>query len=56
MNCVIAPKDIGIIAEHVPKWQGRIADELGLTEADVEAIKMKYSFDLKLQTYGLLLW
>ena len=55
MNHVISSKDIGIIAENVPKWQGRIADELGLTATDVESIKAKYPADLKLQTYGFII-
>jgi hypothetical protein len=32
------------------EWEGRIADHLGLTQADVAAIKKKYPDELKLQT------
>ena len=43
------PKHLGQIAESMAEWEGRIADELGLTEADVASIKIKYPSNLKLQ-------
>ena len=43
---------LGLISEHMSKWEGRIADELGLTSADVAVIKTKHPLDLELQTYG----
>ena len=43
---------LGRISEILREWEGRIADELGLKPSDVAAIRMKYPFDLKLQTYG----
>ena len=45
------PRHIGEISELVYKWEGQLADELGLTAADVEAVLTKKPRDLKLQTY-----
>ena len=43
-------KHLGQIAYSLVKWEGRIADELKLTEADVATIKTQYPTDLKLQS------
>lgn len=43
-------KHLGRIADSMSEWEGRIADELDLTPADVAAIKAKYPNELKLQT------
>ena len=45
------PKHLGLIAESMDEWEGRIAEELGLTPADVAHIKTKHPSSLKLQTY-----
>ena len=45
------PKHLGRIADSMEEWEGRIAEELGLTKADVANIKMKYPSNLKLQLY-----
>ena len=44
-------KHLGQIADAMYEWEGRIADELGLSVVDVAKIKMKYPSDLNLQTY-----
>ena len=41
-------KHLGQIADSMSEWEGRIADELGLKNADVAAIKNDYP-KLKLQ-------
>ena len=56
MNQVIdfqngSPQHLGKIADIMYEWEGRIADELGLTEADVAAVKTRHPGNLKLQTY-----
>ena len=43
-------KHLGQIADSMYEWEGRIAEELELTSADVSAIRTKHPFDLKLQT------
>ena len=43
-------KHVGKIADSMYEWEGRLAEELGLTEADVAAIVKKYPTDLKQQT------
>ena len=45
------PKHLGRIADSMAEWQGPIADELGLTEADVASITTKHPSNLKLQSY-----
>ena len=45
----IQQKSLGQIADLMAEWEGQIADELGLTLADVAAIKKKYPGELKLQ-------
>ena len=51
MNEVITPKHLGRIADIMCEWEGRIADELELSEADVSAIIAKHPRELKLQMY-----
>ena len=43
-------KHLGQIADHMYEWEGPVAEELCLTQADVAAIKTKYPTELKLQT------
>ena len=43
-------KHLGQIADAMYEWEGPIAEQLGLTRADVAAIKTKYPSELKLQT------
>ena len=45
------PKHLGRIADSMAEWEGPIADELELTEADVASIKAKHPSNLKLQLY-----
>ena len=44
------PQHLGQIADSMYKWKGPIAEQLGLTPADVAAIKAKYPGELNLQT------
>lgn len=44
------PKHLGIIAKTMYEWEGPVADSLGLTAADVAAIKTMYPGELLLQT------
>ena len=44
-----AEKDLGQIADSMYEWQGRIADELKLTPADVAGIELKQPTKLNLQ-------
>ena len=41
---------LGQIADTMYEWEGSVAEQLGLTQADITAIKMKYPGELKLQT------
>lgn len=43
------PKHLGQIAESMYEWEGRVADELGLTTADVAKIKEKHDKNKELQ-------
>jgi hypothetical protein len=43
-------KHLGQIADAMYEWEGPIAEQLGLTKADVAAIKTKHPGELKLQT------
>ena len=43
-------KHIGLIAESMNEWEGRIAEGLGLTNADVNHIKLLQKQSLKLQS------
>ena len=47
---VIASKHLGQITDIMYEWEGKIADELGLTVVDVAEIKLKYPLNLRLQT------
>ena len=47
---ILQPKHLGQIANSMHEWEGRVADELGLTRADVARIKTKYPSNLELQT------
>ena len=42
-------KHLGQIADSMYEWEGAIAEELGLTTADVAAINTKHPKELKLQ-------
>ena len=44
------PKHLGQIADSMAEWEGKIAEELGLTEADVADIKTRCPSRLKLQS------
>ena len=43
-------KHLGQIADTMYEWEGSIAEQLGLTRADIAAIKEKHAGELKLQT------
>ena len=43
------PKHLGLIADSIREWEGRIAEELLLTSAEVETIKEKHKNKLDLQ-------
>ena len=43
------PKHLGQIADSMYEWEGSIAEELGLTLADVAEIKKKHACEIKLQ-------
>ena len=43
-------KHLGQIADSMHEWEGSITEHLGLTRADVAAIKEEYPGKLKLQT------
>ena len=43
------PKHLGQIADSMYEWEGPVADELGLTQADVANIKTKYPNQMDLQ-------
>ena len=44
------PLHLGQIADSMYEWEGPVAEQLGLTQVDVEAIKMKHPRELRLQT------
>ena len=50
-NGVIS-RHLGQISEFMWQWEGTVAEELKLSQADNAAIRKKYPFELKLQTYG----
>ena len=50
LNLEVQQKHLGQIADCMAEWEGRIADELGLTFADIAAIKKKHPGELKLQS------
>ena len=43
-------KHLGQIANTIYEWEGPVAEQLGLTQADIAAIKVKHRDELKLQT------
>ena len=43
------PKHLGQIADFMYEWEGPVAEELHLTQAEVADIKLKYPGQLKLQ-------
>jgi hypothetical protein len=43
-------KHLGQIADAMYEWEGPITEQLGLTKADVAAIKTEHPGQLKLQT------
>ena len=43
------PKHLGQIADSMFEWEGPVANELGLTQADVANIKTKYPNQMNLQ-------
>ena len=45
------PKHLGQIAKSLCEWEGRIADELGLSTSDVNGVKHKFPLNLEMQTY-----
>ena len=44
-------KHLGQVADTMTEWEGKIAEELQLSVADVAAIKAEHPTKLKLQTY-----
>ena len=44
------PLHLGKIADSMYEWEGPVAEQLGLTQVDVAAIKMKHPGELRLQT------
>ena len=51
MKVKISPIHFGKIADEMYEWEGKIAEELKLTQPDIAAIRNRYSEELKLQTY-----
>ena len=43
-------KHLGQIADSMYEWEGPVAEQLGLTPAEIAAIKLKYPSELGLQT------
>ena len=43
-------RHLGQIADSMYEWEGKVADELELTPADVASIQEKYRNNLKLQS------
>lgn len=46
---------LGQIADIMYEWEGPVAEYLGLTRADIAAIKTKYPRELKLRLYVLII-
>ena len=42
-------KHLGQIADSMDKWEGPVAEELGLSQANISAIKAAYPTDFNLQ-------
>ena len=49
-----ASKHLGEIADSMYEWEGPVAEQLGLTPAEIAAIKLKYPCELGLQTLVLM--
>ena len=43
------PKHLGEIADSIAEWEGKIAEELGLTDADIANIKCQWPSDHRMQ-------
>ena len=43
-------KHLGQIADSMYEWEGPVSEQLCLTPAEIVAIKLKYPFELGLQT------
>ena len=43
------PKHLGLIADEITQWEGRIAEELGLKYSEVDVIKAAHPYRLDLQ-------
>ena len=43
-------KHLGLIADSMYEWEGPVAEQLGLTAADIATIKTEYPGKLRLQT------
>ena len=49
MDKVIDSKHLGLIADLMAEWEGKISDSLELTKPDVAGIKTRYPSELNLQ-------
>ena len=43
-------KHLGQIADSMYEWEGAVAEQLGLTPAEIAAVKLKHPGELRLQT------
>ena len=43
-------KHLGQIADSMYEWEGSVAEQLGLTPAEIAAVKIKHPGELSLQT------
>ena len=48
-----ALKHLGEIADFMDEWEGKIAEGLKLSPADIAAIKLKHPSNLRLQMYDI---
>ena len=48
-NNELGDRELGQIADYMYEWEGRIAEELELTVAEVAGVKTKHPKELKLQ-------
>ena len=51
LDQMLDTKHLGQIAESMYEWEGLVADQLGLSLADVNNIKTKYRAELTLQVW-----
>ena len=49
LDAEVQEKHIGMIADSMSEWEGRIAEELELNQHDIACIKEKYDKKLDLQ-------